>query len=95
MKCFHYMDNLLLAHSSFTLLQQALRDVERWLAKEGLSIAPDKTQLCPPFKYLVDNIIKPPKLKLNLKEIMALNELQTLLECINCIWPFLKIPSDI
>jgi hypothetical protein len=43
---------------------------------------------------LVDNIIKPPKLKLNLKEIMTLNELQTLLGNINCIQPFLKIPSD-
>jgi hypothetical protein len=56
-KCFHYMDDLLIAHSSFTLLQQALRDLERCLAKEGLNIAPDKTQLCPPFKYLGHTII--------------------------------------
>jgi hypothetical protein len=36
------MDDLLIAHSSFTLLQQALRDLERFLAKEGLNVAPDK-----------------------------------------------------
>jgi hypothetical protein len=44
------MDDPLIAHPSFTLLQHALRDLERCLAKEGLSIAPDKTQLCPPLK---------------------------------------------
>jgi hypothetical protein len=36
-----------------------------------LSIAPDKTKLCPPFKHLghtiVDNIVKLPKLKLHIK----------------------------
>jgi hypothetical protein len=92
------MDDLLIAHPSFTLLQQALRDLERCLAKEGLSIAPDKTQLCPPFRYfghtVVDNIVKPPKLKLDIKEVMTLNELQTILGNINWIWPFLKILSD-
>jgi hypothetical protein len=95
-KCFHYMDDLLIAHPSFTVLQQALRDLERCLAKEGLSIALDKTQLCPPFKHLghtiVDNIVKPPKLKLNRKKVMKLNELQTLLGNINWIWLFLQIP---
>jgi hypothetical protein len=97
-KCFHYMDDLLIAHLSFTLLQQALRGLERCLAKEGLDIAPDKTEICPPFKYLrhtvVDNIVKPPKLKLDIKEVMTLNEMQTLLGNINWIQPFLKIPSD-
>jgi hypothetical protein len=72
-KCFHYMDDLLIAHPSFTLLQQALKDLEKYLAKEGLIIAPDKTQLCPPFKYLghtiVDNIVKPCKLKLDVKRL--------------------------
>jgi hypothetical protein len=75
------VDDLLIAHPSFTLLQQALKDLERCLTKEGLSIALDKTQLCPPFKYLghniVDNIVKPPKLKLDIKEVMTLNELQS------------------
>jgi hypothetical protein len=97
-KCFHYMDGLLIAHTSLSLLQQALRDLETCLAKEGLSLAPDKTQLYPPFKYLghtiVNNIVKPPKLKLDIKEVMTLNELQTLLGNINWIWHFLKIPSD-
>jgi hypothetical protein len=55
------MDDLLIAHPSLTLLQQAFKDLERCLAKEDLSIAPNKTQLCPPFKYfghtIVDNII--------------------------------------
>jgi hypothetical protein len=92
------MDDLLLAPSLFTLLQQALRDLERCLTKEGLSIAPDKLQLCLPFKYLghtiVENIVKPPKLKLDIKEVMTLNELQTLLGNINWIQPFLKIPLD-
>jgi hypothetical protein len=92
------MDDLLIAHPSFTLLQQALRDLERCLAKEGLSIAPEKTQVCPPFKHLehtmADNIVKHPKLKLDIKEVMKLNELQTLLGNINWIRPFLKIPSD-
>jgi predicted rRNA methylase YqxC with S4 and FtsJ domains len=77
------MNDLLIAHLSFTLLQEALRDLERCLAKEGLIIAPNKTQLCPPFKYLghtiVDNIVKPPKLKLDIKEAVTLHELQTLL----------------
>jgi hypothetical protein len=88
-KCFHYVDDLLIAHPSFALLQQALRNLGRCLAKEGLSIAPDKTQLFPPFKYLghniFDNIVKPPKLKLAIKEVMTLNELQTLLGNINWI----------
>jgi hypothetical protein len=81
------MDNLLIVHPSFTLLQQAVRDLERCLAKGGLRISPKKSQFCPPFKYLghniVDNIIKPPKLRLDIKEVMTLNELQTLLENIN------------
>jgi hypothetical protein len=97
-KCFHFMSDLLIAHPSFTLLQQALRDSERCLAKEGLIIAPNKTHLYPPFKYLghtvVDNIVKPPKLKLDIKEVMTLNKLQTLLGNINWIQPFLKIPLD-
>jgi hypothetical protein len=92
------MDDLSISHPLFTLLQQALRDLERCLAKEGLSIAPDKTQLCPPFKHLghtmVDNIVKHPKLKLDIKEAMTLNGLQTQLGNINWIRPFLKIPSD-
>jgi hypothetical protein len=95
---FSLYDDLLIAHPSFTLLQQALRDLERCLAKEGLSITPDKTQFCPLFRYLghtiVDNAVKPPKLKLDIKEVMTLNELQTLLGNINWILPFLKIPSD-
>jgi hypothetical protein len=33
-KCFPYMDDLLIAHPSFTLLQQALRDLDRCLAKK-------------------------------------------------------------
>jgi hypothetical protein len=92
------MDVLLHAHLSVTLLQQAFKDLERCLAKEGLSISSDKAQLCPPFRYLghtiVDNIVKHPKLKLDKKEVMTLNELQTLLGNINWIWPFLKIPLD-
>jgi hypothetical protein len=81
------MHELLIGHPSFTLLKQDLRDLERCLAKEDLSIAPDKTQLCPPFRYLgqtrVDNIVKPHKLELDVKEVMTLNELQTLLGNIN------------
>jgi hypothetical protein len=69
------MNDLLIAHPSFTLLQQALKDLERCLTKEGLSIAHDKIQLCPPFRYLghtiIDNIVKPPKLKLDIKEVMT------------------------
>jgi hypothetical protein len=79
-------------------LQQALRDLKRCLPKEGLIIDPDKTQFCPPFNYfghtIVDNIVKPAKLKLDIKEVMTLNELHTLLGNINWIWPFLKIPLD-
>jgi hypothetical protein len=92
------MDDLSVAHPSFTLLQQALRDLERCITKGSLSLPPNKTQLYPPFKYLrhniVNNIIKPPKLKLNIKEVMTLNELQTLLGNIIWIQLFLKIPSD-
>jgi hypothetical protein len=43
------MDDLLIAHPSLTLSQQAFKDLERCLAKEGLRIAPIKTQLCPSF----------------------------------------------
>jgi hypothetical protein len=43
---------------------------------------------------IVDNIVKLPKLKLDIKGVITLNELQTLLGNINWIQPFLKIPSD-
>jgi hypothetical protein len=43
---------------------------------------------------IVDNIVKPPELKLDIKEVMTLNELQILLGNINWIWPFLKSPLD-
>jgi hypothetical protein len=43
---------------------------------------------------IVDNIVKPPKLKLDIKEVMTLNKLKTLLGNINWIRPLLKIPLD-
>jgi hypothetical protein len=67
-------------------------------SQRRFNYSPDKTQFCPPFKYLghtiAGNIVKPPKLNLDIKEVMTLNELQTLLGNINWIWPFLKIPLD-
>jgi hypothetical protein len=93
------MDDLLNAHPSFTLLQQALRDLERCLAKEDLSIAPDKTQLCPPFTYLghtiVNNIVKPPKQKLDIKEVMTLNKLRSLLGTLIGFGLFLRFPQTL
>jgi hypothetical protein len=87
-----------LNHSPFIYTVTTGSQRERWLAKEGLSIVPDKTQLCPPFKYLghtiLDNIAKPAKLQLDIKEVMTFSELQTLLGNINWIQLFLRVTSD-
>lgn len=52
---FHSMDDILIAHSSLTLLNQALDNLIQSVRKYGLIVAPEKFQKDPPIQLFGEN----------------------------------------
>ena len=73
-------------------------DIEIYLNKKGLIIAPDKIQKTTPFQYLVTLIegrtIWPQKMEICRDQFNTLNDFQKLLGDINGLQPYLGITTN-
>ena len=92
------MDDILLAHSSSVLLQQAFALTVKVLKNKGLIIAPDKIQAGDLVKFLgsiIQNFtIVPQKIRISTQHLQTLNDYQKLLGDINRLRGFLKLPRS-
>lgn len=93
----HYMDDVLLCHSSLEVLERAYPMLVKALQSRGLHIAAEKVQIADTGQFLGSIIlpdkILPQKIKICRKKLHTLNDFQKLLGNINWLRPFLKIPS--
>ncbi|KFO62033.1 hypothetical protein N302_09454, partial [Corvus brachyrhynchos] len=94
---YHYMDDILVASDSMTLLRDCLAAVKVTLTSRGLCMATNKIQTEPPWKYLGFKLLEttvtpqPVTLKINIR---TLNDLQKLLGTINWIRPLMGITTE-
>jgi hypothetical protein len=90
----HYMDDILISHTTESTLLLILADLEAW----GLFIGQEKEQKMPPFQYLgqvIDgHLIHPQKVEVRKDNLKTLNDLQKVLEDINWLRPSLKLTTD-
>lgn len=95
-KVVQYMDDIAVAAPQLPPNWQTTLSDD--LQKFGLIIAPEKIQLQEPFQYLGHKLTKtysmPVVPALNIKNLVTYIELQQLLEALNWIRPFFKIPTD-
>lgn len=93
----HYMDDILLAHADYLILQKILNFMITSLQDWGLKIAPDKIQTQAPFSYLgrliYSNNITSQKIQIRVDSLCTLNDFQKLLGDINWIRPYLKLTT--
>lgn len=93
----HYIDDILLSHSSFEVLKRAYAYLVVLLKQWGLQLAADKIQCSHVGEFLrsvvYPNKIRPQKIKISRGHLSTLNDFQKLLGDINWLRPFLKIPS--
>lgn len=91
---FHSMDDILIAHSSLTLLNQALDNLIQSVRKYGLIVAPENFQKDPPYNYLGRILYSDPishaVLRFRMDKLKTLNDFQKLLGEINWIRPYVK-----
>lgn len=90
---FHSMDDILIAHSSLTLLNQALDNLIQSVRKYGLIVAPENFQKDPPYNYLGELfslILFHMVLRFRMDKLKTLNDFQKLLGEINWIRPYVK-----
>lgn len=97
LKCIHYMDDILLAEKTETLLDQAYEELVQILRGKGLYIAPEKVQRGEVVNYLGACIkpmeVVPQKLELRKDGLRTLNDFQKLLGNINWVRSYLKLPN--
>lgn len=93
----HYMDDILLATDTISLLETAFQFLQQSLQSFGLVIASKKIQRQSPFLYLgkyIDNTtIRPQKLQIRVDNLKTLNDFQKLLGDINWLRPSLKLTT--
>lgn len=90
---FHSMDDILTAHSSPTLLNQALDNLIPSVHKYGLIVAPEKIQKDPPYNYLGElfSLIRfHMVLRFRMDKLKTLNDFQKLLGEVNWIRSYVK-----
>lgn len=93
----HYMDDLLIAAETRSILWLAAQCIYQALATAGLVVAPDKIQTDFPYQYLGHQLlptgVTPQNLTIRLSDVKTLNDLQSLLGDINWIRPILHIST--
>uniref|UniRef100_A0A673UKJ6 Gag-Pro-Pol polyprotein n=1 Tax=Suricata suricatta TaxID=37032 RepID=A0A673UKJ6_SURSU len=93
----HYMDDILLAHQDKAHLHDVLDELIETLSAQGLKVAPEKTQMDPPYSYLgriIENqTVTLQPLQLKTEHLCTLKDFQKLLGDINWIRPFLKLST--
>ena len=94
---YHYMDDILLAHSSPQKLAEILSSLQTYLNSQGLIIAPEKIQHMRPWKYLgfhiLQKTITPLQFSFKVPEPLTLLSLHQFLGHLNWIQPTLGIPA--
>ena len=94
---YHYMDDVLLAHSSPQKLAEILSSLQTYLNSQGLIIAPEKIQHMPPWKYLGFQILQKAitllQFSFRVPEPLTILSLQQFLSHLNWIRPTLGIPT--
>lgn len=94
----HYMDDILLAHSSIDLLQKAFSMTIKALGTKGLVVAPDKMQTGDLIKFLGSKVqrfhVSPQKIQISMQNLRTLNDYQRLLGDINWLRGFLRLPRS-
>ena len=93
---YHYMDDLLVAAQHHEVMEKAVALVTDAVNSAGLSIAPEKVQKFPPWKYLGwwirAQTIVPQPLQIN-TNVRNLHDAQKLLGTINWVRPLLGISN--
>lgn len=96
-RCFHYMDDILLSGKDEVKLRSALSSLVDTLRQANLHMAPNKIQQSALTSYLGANIsptqIFPQRLTIRRDTIKTLNDAQQLLGDINWIRPYLSLPN--
>ena len=86
-KCYHYMDDILLAHPSRSIVDEILTSMIQALNKHGLVVSTEKIQKYDNLKYLGTHIqgdvVSYQKLQIRTDKLRTLNDFQKLLGNIN------------
>lgn len=97
LKCFHYMDDILMAHREEQVLKDAYSLLVDSLKAQGLIIAPEKVQQDSVVSYLGAKIghhqITAQKIEIRKDGLKSLNDFQKLLGAINWLCPYLKLTN--
>lgn len=91
----HYMDDILLAGPNGDQLLTISQHLASALQTLGLTISPEKVQICPPHLFLGfelhTNLILSQKVQIRKDSLQTLNDFQRLLGDINWLRPYLKL----
>ena len=94
---YHYMDDIMLAHSSPQKLAEILSSLQTYLNSQGLIIAPEKIQHMCPWKYLgfhiLQKTITPLQFSFKVPEPLTHLSIHQFLGHLNWIQPTLGIPT--
>lgn len=97
LRCFHYMDDILLSAADETLLEMAFGELIKLLENSKLYIAPEKVQTGEVVEYLGAKIqsirIVPMKIELRKDHLKSLNDFQKLLGDINWVRNYINLPN--
>ena len=96
-KCFHYMDDVLLAAPTEEMLDLAYSKTIQQLQKRRLTVAPEKVQKDKAIHYLGSKIteryITPQKIQIRTDHLRTLNDFQKLLGNIQWVRPYLGLSN--
>ena len=96
-KCYHYMDDILLAAPRDALLDEAYSFVVTQLKEQNLVVAPEKVQKDVVVNYLETKImakyVSPQKIQFRTDGLCTLNDFQKLLGDIQWVRPYLSLTN--